>query len=84
MSTTSWIILVVVNAPVYFFLGWIFFRTWDDFWESVRFWLTPDILSLFRGEWGEDWWGEMKLGLWIVSCVGCVFVEAHLIERIFG
>ena len=35
------------------------------FLECVRFWLTPDVFSLFRGEWAEDWWAEMKLGIWI-------------------
>lgn len=84
MSTTTWIILVAVNAPVYFLLGWVIFGALDDFWEAVRFWLTPDIISLFRGEWGEDCWGEMKLGLWIISCVGCVLGEAQLIWRVFG
>lgn len=27
--------------------------------------MTPDIISAFKGEWTEDTWNEMKLGLWI-------------------
>ena len=48
-----------------------FFGDWGGFWDCVRFWFTPDIISLFCGEWEEDRWAEMKLGLWLV-CGGIV------------
>ena len=47
-----------------------FFDGLDDFLECVRYYFTPDILSLFRGEYSEDWWAELKLGLWIGLSVG--------------
>jgi hypothetical protein len=43
----------------------MFFKTHDDFFEAVRHCFTPDIISAFRGEWGQDQWNEMKLGCWI-------------------
>lgn len=46
-----------------------FFGDWENFSECVRYWFTPDIVSLFNGEYGEDWWAEMKLGAWIVISV---------------
>ena len=45
----------------------------DGFGECVRFWLTPDLLSLFKGEYSEDWWAEMKLGIWLFLAGGCGF-----------
>jgi hypothetical protein len=84
MSSTGWIILLIVNIPVYFGLGWVFFKTLDDFWEAIKFWLTPDLISLFKGEYWTDRWSELKLGLWIVSCILCVIGEAHLIGKFFG
>ncbi len=81
MSTVGWIILVVVNIPVCWFLGWIVFKTWEEFWDCVKFWLTPDIISLFRGEWIEDQWAEMKLFLWIALCAGAVFAESTILAR---
>jgi len=84
MSERGWIVLAVANIPVYIGVGWLFFRTWDDFWEAVRFWLTPDILSAFRGEYWEDSWAEIKLGLWVVCCVCVVLAEAQLIQQVFG
>ena len=84
MSTTGWIILGVANAPLYFVLGWAFFKNWAGFWECARFWITPDIISLFRGEYWDDWWASFKLGLWIAACVACVLCEAAIIGRILG
>ena len=34
----------------------VFFSGLSDFLQALRFWLTPDIFSLFRGEFMEDWW----------------------------
>ncbi len=42
-----------------------FFGDKDHFFECVRFWFTPDLFSLFRGEYHQDWWAEMKLGAWL-------------------
>ena len=84
MTTTGWVVLGVLNLPVYFGLGWVLFRTWQDFWDSIRFWITPDIFSLFRGEFLDDWFAELKLGVWIAACAGCVFGEAYLFDMLSG
>lgn len=72
---TLWIILGVANVPVYLLLGRAVFGGWGEFWECVRFWLTPDLFSLVRGEWGEDWVAEFKLLAWAVVCAGIVWGE---------
>ncbi len=84
MGTMGWVVLGIVNIPVYWGLGWVLFRSLDDFLESIRFWLTPDLFSAFRGEFMDDWWAELKLGLWIAACTGCVFGEAYLIGMASG
>ena len=81
MSLTGWIILLIANIPVYFGIGWIFFPTLDDFWEAIKFWLTPDFISMFRGEYWVDRWAELKLFFWILSCIACVFGEIQLIDK---
>jgi hypothetical protein len=75
MSTVGWIILVVANIRLYWLVGWVVFKDWGDFWECVKFWLTPDIISLFRGEWIEDQWAQMKLFVWLALCAGAVLAE---------
>ncbi len=43
----------------------VFFDDLSDFLECVGYWFTPDIISLFRGEWAEDQWAEAKLFLYL-------------------
>lgn len=49
-----------------------FFKTKDDFFDCMRFWFTPDIISAFRGEFFDDHWAEFKLFIWVglSICVG--------------
>ncbi len=75
MEWWGWLILIVLNVPVFIAIGWVLFSTWDEFFACVKFWLMPDIVSLFRGEWVEDWWAEFKLFVWAVFCAGCVWAE---------
>ncbi|MEZ6319182.1 MAG: hypothetical protein R3B49_10605 [Phycisphaerales bacterium] len=72
---TLWIILAVANVPLYLLLGKAVFGDWSEFVECVKYWLTPDIISLVRGEWSEDWWAEFKLFAWALVCAGIVWGE---------
>ena len=83
MNEAGWIILGIVNIPVYIGLGWVIFDNWDNFWEAIRYRLTPDIISLFRGEFFDDWYAEWKLGLWFGACISCVIAEGWLITSLF-
>jgi hypothetical protein len=79
MSVQSWIVLIFANVPLYWLVGWVIFRDRESFLECLKFWLTPDIVSLFKGEWAEDSWAEMKLLLWIALCAGAVYGESLLL-----
>ena len=81
MSTTAWVILLIANIPVCWLFGWVVFREWDEFWECLCFWFTPNILSAFRGELFDDMWGEMRLGFWVVLCGVAIFGEYHLLMK---
>ena len=83
MNVTLLVVLGVVNIPLYIFIGKLFFSDWDDFGEAIRFWFTPDLWSAFRGEYWEDWLAELKLGLFLVACGGCVYGEYVLIHKLF-
>ena len=49
----------------------LFFKDVSGFWECLRFWFRPDIFSLFKGEWFEDQWSELKLLVWAALATGC-------------
>ncbi len=60
---------VLVDLPLFFFIffiGKLFYADLEDFFDAIRFWLTPDIISAFRGEYWDDAWEEMKLFLFLV------------------
>ena len=73
--------LVALNSPLFFFFGWVLFRSWGDFWEAIRYWFTPEVFSMFRGELMEDWWAEAKLGILVALSAICVLGEYYLIGR---
>ena len=75
MNLTLLIALIVLNVPVYLFFGKSFFGGWGGFVEALRYSFTPDVISLFRGEFGEDRWQSMKLGFFVLLCVGTVAAE---------
>jgi hypothetical protein len=83
MTSTGWIILVAANLPVYLGLIWVWFKDSEEFVQAILFWVKPDILSLFRGEYVDDRWAEIKLGFWAASCAACVVGEAQLIRYYF-
>lgn len=58
----------------------LIFGSWEELSEALGFWLTPDIFSWFRGEAMEDFFAELKLGVWIVSGLGSYFGVMSLID----
>ena len=83
LNTTLIVILAVVNVPVYLFLGKRFFTDWQGLWEAVKFWLTPDIISMFRGEYFEDWWESAKLFVFVALCLAVVAAEYTVLDSYF-
>jgi len=54
-----------------------FFGDWSGFWECVHYWFTPDIVSIFRGEWEDDRWASLKLFIWLALSVGTAIVAFY-------
>jgi hypothetical protein len=81
MSVTGWVILRVVNIPIYILIGRVFFKDWGEFGEAIVFWFKPDLFSALSGEYWDDWWAEMKLGIFIAASAYCVWTDGrHLVE----
>lgn len=79
------ITVVAILAGVLVLVGLFkpFFGGTDGFLECLRFWFTPDVVSLFRGEWGEDQWAEMKIGFWLFLGVISGLAVYTGLERLF-
>lgn len=48
----------------------LFFDDSEEFWECVRYSFTPDVFSLFKGEYWEDKFKSLKLGVFLAICIG--------------
>ena len=83
------IILYIIIAIVFDFyifrnLGIIFFDSYDEFMESIRYVFTPDFVSFFRGrkEYYNDKVSEFKLGFFIFICMVIIGAE-YLLLMVF-
>lgn len=69
------ILLAVVNIPLYWCLYRALFTDVDELADAIKFWITPEIFSAFRGEYVDDIWAELKLFLLVGGCIALVIVE---------
>lgn len=60
------VVIIVANLPLYVLWGWVLFRSWENFWDAVRFLFKPELWSLIDGEYWDDIIAEAKLALWFV------------------
>ncbi len=65
MDALPVIVAIIAGCLALYFTFGLFFSCRDDLFEAMRHWFTPDIISMFRGEWAEDMWNETKLFFWM-------------------
>ncbi|MBI5091501.1 MAG: hypothetical protein HZB26_03555 [Candidatus Hydrogenedentes bacterium] len=74
-----WVILTLVNVPIFILYGKLLFDDFQGFLDAIYFWIKPDFVSLFDGQLTEDWWAELKLGLFVATCGALVAAEYHFV-----
>jgi hypothetical protein len=74
-------LVALVNVPVYVVIARVFFGDLDGFFRALRYLLTPDLLSWFRGDWLEDRWQSFKVALWAILCVAWNVACLHLLRE---
>ena len=60
-----------------------FFDDWSDFFYSLRLSLTPDLINLFRGEYQDGQWADLKMWVYLFTTGGCGFGTYHLLLKYF-
>jgi hypothetical protein len=75
MNYTGLVILIILNTPLYFLYGKIFFKTWDDFGEAISYLITPWIITTLQGEHWNRWYVGTKFAIWLGFCIGTVYLE---------
>jgi hypothetical protein len=61
-----------------------FFETKDRFIECVKYWFTPDVISIFKGNWGDDRDAELKLVIWLALGIGGGLITYYGLKSIFA
>ena len=68
------IFIVLIPLLVTLTVGKLVFRLvfddTNDFWDCVRFSLTPNLISLSRGQFSEDIRKSMRLGFFMILVIG--------------
>ena len=80
----SYLTLTILNLPIIFIIGKIFFKDIEGLLTSIRFIIVPDLLSAIRGEFWDDWWESLRFVIFILVCVSLVLSEKAFIEKYFG
>lgn len=76
------ILVGVLSIPVYVSLGKLFWgEKFESLGETIRFLLTPDFYSLFRGRFWDDWYATTKFNAFLFLCFGWVAAVTELLAR---
>ena len=54
-QNAQWLILVLVNIPVFLGLGRIIFSDWNSFFEALRLWTSADWWFTLQKHWQLVW-----------------------------
>lgn len=77
----QWLLFWLGNVPVIFGIGWLFFDSFEDLWEAIKFWVTPDFLSCLAGRCFMDFVHELRLGGFIAACAIVLATQYELLTR---
>ena len=58
------------------------FEDQEEFQEAIRYLFTPEVFSLFKGEYMKDRWAEFKLGLIVILYGLLMVVEYGIISAV--
>lgn len=85
-----WLLIFIVPLLIWldmhifrFFFGLIFSDI-EDFNDSVKYTFTPDLFSLFRGEYFKDRFAEFKLSVFIGLCVVTILIEIWIVSSLLS
>lgn len=75
--------VIIANTPFYYGLYRLFFQDLDEFLQAIFYWFKPDMWSWLDGEFMEDFWAELKLGLFFALCSALVYIEIQILSSLW-
>lgn len=77
-------LLLLLNVPIYRMIFKYLFESREQFLECLRYLLIPNVISLFRGEYGKDYLSGLRVIVFLVVCGIITFFEYSVIAHITG
>lgn len=76
-------VIIPVNIPLYKGVFKMFFKTREEFKDSLQYMFMSDIRSITQGKLIFDLKTEIKIPGFFVFCVMIFLVEVQVIEKLF-
>ena len=74
--------VALISFPIYVSLAKLFWgERFDSLGETISFLFTPDLVSLFRGEYWDDWHATLKFNVFLFLCLGWATAVTELLAR---
>ena len=81
------VVAIIIGVLAGIGMLWLTFRLMfpsnDEFAESVKYSFTPNLISLFKGEYGKDVMAELRLVGWIFFGGVIGFMAALIVDGLF-
>ncbi|KAB2925537.1 MAG: hypothetical protein F9K30_07720 [Dechloromonas sp.] len=72
----------ILSIPVYLSLGKLFWgERFETLGEAIKFFLIPDLYSLFKGRFWDDWYATAKFNFFLFLCFGWAAAITELLAR---
>lgn len=76
------ILVGVLSTPIYISLAKMFWgEKFESLGETIKFLFTPDIFSLFKGRFWDDWYATIKFNTFLFLCFGWTAAITELLAR---
>jgi hypothetical protein len=75
-------LVAIFSIPVFSTLAKLFWgERFETLGETVKYLLWPDIYSLFKGRYWDDWYASTKFNLFLFLCFSWVAAVTELLAR---
>lgn len=79
---TILIMVGILSIPIYISLAKMFWgERFESLGETIKYVLTPDIYSLFKGRFWEDWDKSLAFEFYLFLCFGWAAAITELLAR---
>jgi hypothetical protein len=76
--------VVMLDVPLFVLLGGKIFHTWDEFKSIVGCPMRLDFNSWFGEEALQEVWGELRLALFVLTCLTILAAEYLLLTTLYA